>query len=151
MKIHKHMPENEYVQIDDEQSVFETMDRMRQLGKETSEANSRFSAILSQKQELYTLAKVLTKDLMYDLRDLGTFVKPNKKVVKSIVKSTAPKKRNKIVRKATPKRPVKKIKPVSKKPVSSMQKLKVNMKRAKKSKTQAFNNTTNKIVKKLEI
>ena len=151
MKIHKHMPENEYVQIDDEQSIFEIMNRLRQLGKETSKSNLEFNAILNQKQELYNLSKVLAKELMYDLRDLGTFVKPNEKVVKSSVKRTTPKKRNKIVRKATPKRPVKKIKPVSKKPVSSMQKLKVNMKRAKKSKTQAFNNTTNKIVKKLEI
>ena len=30
MEIHKHMPKNEYVQIDDEQSVFDIMDRMRQ-------------------------------------------------------------------------------------------------------------------------
>jgi hypothetical protein len=145
------MPENEYVQIDDEKSIFEIMDRMRQLGKETSDANLKFNTILGQKQELYSLAKVLTKELMHDLQDLGTFVTPNKKVVKSSIKRTAPKKSKKIVRKATPKRPVNKSKPVSKKPVSSMQKLKVNMKRAKQSKTQTFNNTTNKIVKKLEI
>ena len=63
----------------------------------------------------------------------------------------AGKKGNKTVRKATPKRPVKKRKPVSKKPVSSMKKLRANMNRAKQSKTQEFNNTTNKIVKKLEI
>ena len=151
MKIHKHMPENEYVQIDDEQSVFDIMDRLRQLGKETSEANLKFNAILSQKQELYNLAKVLAKGLMYDLRDLGTFVKPNEKVVNSPVKHIAPKKKKKVVRKAIPKRPVKKRSPVSRKPVSSMQKLNANMKRARQSKTHVFNKTTNKIVKKLEI
>lgn len=151
MDIHKHMPKNEYVQIDDEQSVFDIMDRMRQLGKETSEANLKFNGILMQKQELYNLAKVLGKELMHDLQDLSAFVKPNKKVVKFPVKHTTPKKTKKVVRKATPKRPVNKRKPVSTKPVSSMQKLKANMKRGKQSKTQSFNNITNKIVKKLEI
>jgi len=145
------MPQNEYVQIDDEQSVFDTMDRMRKLGKETHESNLKFNALLNQKQEVYTLAKVLARELVHDLKDLRNFVKPNEKIEKSPVKHTAPKKRNKTIKKATPKRPVKKIKPVSKKPVSSMQKLKANMNRSKKSKTQNFNNTTNKIVKKLEI
>ena len=151
MKIHKHMPENEYVQIDDEQAVFDIMDRMRQLGKETVESNLKFNAILSQKQELYNLAKVLAKELIHDLHDLGDFVKPNKKVVTSSIKHAAPTKTKNVVRKATPKRPIKRVKPVSKKPISSMKKLKANMTRAKKSKTQAFTNTTNKIVKKLEI
>lgn len=151
MRIHKHMPQNEYVQIDDEQSVFDTMDQMRKLGKETYESNLKFNAILNQKQEVYTLAKVLARELVHDLKDLRNFVKPNEKVVKSPVKHTAPKKRNKKINRATPKRPVKKIKPTSKKPVSSMKKLKANINRAKKSKTQEFNNTTNKIVKKLEI
>ena len=49
------------------------------------------------------------------------FIKPNKKVVKFPVKHTTPKKTKKVVRKATPKRPVNKRKPVSTKPVSSMQ------------------------------
>ena len=151
MKIHKHMPENEYVQIDDEQAVFDIMDRLRQLGKETVESNLKFNAILSQKQELYNLAKVLAKELIHDLHDLGDFVKPNKKAVNSSIKRAAPKKTKNVVRKATPKRPIKHGKPVSKKPISSMKKLKANMTRAKQSKTQAFTNTTNKIVKKLEI
>ena len=151
MKIHEHMPQNKYVQIDDEQSIFDTMDRMRKLGKEARESNLKFNAILNQKQEVYTLAKVLARELVHDLKDLRNFVKPNEQKVKSPVKRTVPKKGNKTVRKATPKRPVKKRKPVSKKPVSSMKKLRANMNRAKQSKTQEFNNTTNKIVKKLEI
>ena len=146
MKIHKHMPENEYVQIDDEQAVFDIMDRMRQLGNETVKSNLKFNAILSQKQELYNLAKVLTKELIHDLHDLGDFVKPNKKVANSSIKRAAPKKTKNVVKRATPKRPIKRGKPVS-----SMKKLKANMTRANQSKTQAFTNTTNKIVKKLEI
>ena len=55
---------------------------MRKLGKETYESNLKFNAILNQKQEVYTLAKVLARELVHDLKDLRNFVKPNEKVVK---------------------------------------------------------------------
>jgi hypothetical protein len=120
------MPKNEYVQIDDEQTVFDAMNRMKDLGIEASNSGAKFNSLLGQKKELYHLVKVLSKELIHDLHDLGNFMKPaDSPSRKSVIKRSAPTK--KIVRKATPKRPIRKSN-------SSMKKLKANMKKAKSKK-----------------
>jgi len=120
------MPKNEYVQIDDEQAVFDAMNRMKELGTEASNSSAKFNSLLGQKKELYNLVKLLSKELIHDLHDLGNFVKPaDSPSKKSAIKRPVLKKRS--ARKATPKRPVKQSN-------LSMKKLKANMKRAKSKK-----------------
>ena len=128
MNVHNYMPKNEYVQIDDENSIFEAMGRINSIAKDASDTSAQFNSLLGQKQELYNLAKVLARELIHDLHDLGKFVKPA----------------NESKKKVAPKRTVK---------TSSMQKLKANIKKAKtaKSGTKLFNDKTNKMIKKLEI
>ena len=103
MTAHIPMSKNEYVQIDDEQAIFDAMNKISAIGKEATESNAQFNSLLGKKQELYNLAKVLAKDLIHDLHDLGTFVKPSDAPkLKSPVKRRAP--RKKPVKRATPKR-----------------------------------------------
>jgi len=132
------MPKNEYVQIDDENSIFEAMGRINSIAKDASDTSAQFNSLLGQKQELYNLAKVLARELIHDLHDLGKFVKPANESKKKVAPKRTVKKR------VAPKRTVK---------TSSMQKLKANIKKAKtaKSGTKLFNDKTNKMIKKLEI
>jgi len=132
------MPKNEYVQIDDENSIFEAMGRINSIAKDASDTSAQFNSLLGQKQELYNLAKVLARELIHDLHDLGKFVKPANELKKKVAPKRTVKKR------VAPKRTVK---------TSSMQKLKANIKKAKtaKSGTKLFNDKTNKMIKKLEI
>ena len=123
------------------------MNKLRQLGNEAKESSKSFNSLLGQKQELYNLAKVLAKNLIHDLDELNTFVKPSDK--KMIRRPPVKKKTVKHIQ--VKRKTVSKKRVSAKKPVSSMQKLKANMKKAKQSKTQSFTNTTNKIVKRLEI
>ena len=138
MNVHNYMPKNEYVQIDDENSIFEAMGRINSIAKDASDTSAQFNSLLGQKQELYNLAKVLARELIHDLHDLGKFVKPANESKKKVAPKRTVKKR------VAPKRTVK---------TSSMQKLKANIKKAKtaKSGTKLFNDKTNKMIKKLEI
>lgn len=126
MSVHNHMSKNEYVQIDDEKTILDAMDRLTAIGKESSETSIQFNSLLGQKQEFYNLAKILAKELIHDLHDLGTFVKQSDAPKKKVLVKRAPVKK-KQTKRATPKRPVKKS-------TSSMQKLKANMKKAKSKK-----------------
>ncbi len=120
------MSKNEYVQIDDEHAIFDAMNRINAIGNEASQSSAQFNSLLGQKQELYNLANVLAKELIHDLHDLGTFVKPSDAPKKRApAKKSAPNK--KPVKRATPKRPVKKSS-------SSMKKLRANIKKAKSKK-----------------
>ena len=148
MNVHNYMPKNEYVQIDDENSIFEAMGRINSIAKDASDTSAQFNSLLGQKQELYNLAKVLARELIHDLHDLGKFVKPANELKKIVAPKRTVKKR------VAPKRTVKKrVAPKRTEKTSSMQKLKANIKKAKtaKSGTKLFNDKTNKMIKKLEI
>mgnify|MGYP005633036673 FL=1 len=127
------MPSNEYIIIEDEQSVYDCTNKLGKICDTAISSTSEIVNLIQQKHELLTQAKILSDSLINELKILNQYMGKGTNIPKAVVRRSRPVR--KLKKKGVVRRKVKSRRTVAKRKTSkkSMKGLQANLRKINKA------------------
>ena len=127
------MPSNEYIIIEDEQSVYDCTNKLGKICDTAISSTSEIVNLIQQKHELLTQAKILSDSLINELKMLNQYMGKGTNIPKAVVIRSRPVR--KLKKKGVVRRKVKSRRTVAKRKTSkkSMKGLQANLRKINKA------------------
>ena len=127
------MPSNEYIIIEDEQSVYDCTEKLGKICDAAISSTSEIVDLIQQKHELLTQAKILSDSLINELKMLNQYMGKGANIPKNVVRQNRPVR--KVKKKMVIRRKVKARRTVAKRKTSkkSMKGLQANLRKINKA------------------